>query len=174
VVRGAGECENSSEFTVLNSGGITISIDSKLDATCSTSSGEIVASSTGNSGNIQFKLDDGTLQSSGTFSGLASGNYTVHAVEVDTGCESTVNALISSGVSFNATVQNIMTTKCAISGCHVSGTGRSDLSILSNVQSNAAGIKSRTQSGSMPKTGSITQEQKDLIACWVDDGALNN
>ena len=115
-----------------------------------------------------------SLQSSGTFDGLAAGKYTVHAVETGTGCETSTEATVLSGVSFSADIQSIITAKCAVSGCHVSGTGRANFTDLSVIQSNATGIKNRTQSGNMPKNDTITEEQKDLIACWVDDGALNN
>ena len=47
--------------------------------------------------------------------------------------------------------------------------------VFSNIQSSASQIKSLTQSGAMPKNGSkLSQTQLDAIACWVDDGALNN
>jgi hypothetical protein len=68
-----------------------------------------------------------------------------------------------------------MANSCAISGCHDgSVSSLPNFSNLSVIQANASMIKSRTQSGNMPKTGSLTQNQIDLIACWVDDGALDN
>jgi len=35
-------------------------------------------------------------------------------------------------------------------------------------------IRSRTQSRSMPLIGSLTLEEIDAFACWIDDGALDN
>jgi hypothetical protein len=173
VARDANDCENNLSFTLDNTGGITISIDQTVNSTCDTSVGEIIASSSGGS-NVQFKLGGGNLQNSGTFSGLSAGKYTVHAIEDGTGCETTEDVTILSDVSFAASIQNIITTECAISGCHVSGTGRQDLTNLSTIQSNAADIRARTQSGNMPRNGTLTANQIQLIACWVDDGALNN
>lgn len=179
VVQDENECENTSSVTLLNTAGITISIDSQTDATCDTDIGEIVASSTGGTGSIQFKLEDGSLQSSGTFSGLAAGTYTVHAVESGSGCETTIDATILSGVSFSVSIQNIITSKCAISGCHNGDNGSNrNWTVFTNVQNSAANIKSRTNAGTMPPSnssaGALSQDQIDLIACWVDDGALNN
>jgi len=174
VVRDSNDCESTSSIVLNNVGGITISIDNTVNSMCGTSEGQIITSSTGGT-NIQFKLDDGSLQSSGTFTGLATGTYTVHAVEVSTGCSTSAEATILSGVSFAATIQNIITTKCAISGCHNGDNGSSrNWTVFANVQNNASNIKTRTQNRSMPQTGSLTQEQIDLIACWVDDGAMNN
>ena len=179
VVRDANECESSSDVFLQNTGGLTISIDSQTDATCEANVGEIVANSAGGSGNVQFRLEDGSLQASGIFSGLAPGKYTVQAVEDGTGCETGISVTIFSGVSFSASIQNIITTKCAISGCHNGDNGANrNWTVFSNVQRNAANIKSRTSSGSMPPSnsaaGGLSQTQIDLIACWVDDGAKDN
>ncbi|MCX8489943.1 MAG: 2-polyprenyl-6-methoxyphenol hydroxylase, partial [Cyclobacteriaceae bacterium] len=71
-------------------------------------------------------------------------------------------------------IKPIIDTNCAISGCHVSGGIRTDLSQLSVIQSSASSIKTRTGNKSMPIGRTLTQAQIDQIACWVDDGALNN
>jgi len=44
------------------------------------------------------------------------------------------------------------------------------------VQANADKIKQRTSDGSMPPPNNTepTPEEIQAIACWVDDGALNN
>ena len=63
---------------------------------------------------------------------------------------------------------------CAVSGCH-NGTQFPDFRSLSNIQQNKDQIRQRTQTGNMPPNGrSLTQQQIDLIACWIDDGALDN
>ena len=69
----------------------------------------------------------------------------------------------------------LLALKCAISGCHNGDNGASrNWTVKTNVLANASEIKSRTQSGDMPRTGSLSEEQKALIACWVDDGGLDN
>ncbi len=40
-------------------------------------------------------------------------------------------------------------------------------------KSNAA-IRVAIANGTMPKTGSLTTEQRSTILCWIDDGAVSN
>ena len=78
-------------------------------------------------------------------------------------------------ISFANQVKSIIDLNCAISGCHVAGTGRQNFTTLTTIQANAGGIKARTASGNMPRGGgSLTTEEKKLIADWVDQGAQNN
>ena len=77
-------------------------------------------------------------------------------------------------VSLSTHIVPIMDSKCAISGCHVTGVTFPDLTVNANVISSASQIRTRTQSGNMPKTGSLTQAEKDLIKNWVDQGSLDN
>ncbi len=60
------------------------------------------------------------------------------------------------------------------SDCHGMNSSIPNWEIFSEVQSNAALIKTKTRDRSMPKIGSLTQSQIDLITCWVDQGAKNN
>ena len=76
-------------------------------------------------------------------------------------------------VSYASDISPIISTNCAISGCHA-GSQFPDLRIFSNVQSNANTIKSLTQSRAMPKKGSLTPAEISLIGCWVDNGAPDN
>ena len=46
--------------------------------------------------------------------------------------------------------------------------------IFANVQGNAGQIKTLTGNRTMPAEGSLTQAEIDMIACWVDDGAVAN
>lgn len=80
-------------------------------------------------------------------------------------------------VTFFQNIKPLITTKCAISGCHLDNSGLPDFSQNAIIQSKAAGIKSRTASGNMPPSGSgitLTQQEIDDISCWVDDGAQIN
>ncbi|UCS93008.1 2-polyprenyl-6-methoxyphenol hydroxylase [Echinicola marina] len=74
-------------------------------------------------------------------------------------------------------VSTIIENNCAISGCHVAGTGRVDLTVTANIIQNANQIRNYTESGFMPEASSgltLTQAQKDDIYCWVANGAQNN
>jgi len=86
-------------------------------------------------------------------------------------------------VSFDVDIQPIIDSKCAIvgdGGCHNGGNGASlNWTVFSNFQSNATDVKDRiTRSpgadGKMPKIGTLTDEQIQLLVCWVDQGAKDN
>jgi len=172
TVKDAKSCVSTSSIEVLESGGITIDNVNTTNAGCKTSDGSVTVSASGGSGNYTYSLNGGAFQSSNTFSKLGAGTHTVTTKDTG-GCQKSAEATISSGVSYKLTVGTIISSKCAISGCHIGGP-RVDFTKFSNVQANADEIKSRTQSGNMPQKGSLSQSEKDQIACWVDDGALNN
>ena len=81
------------------------------------------------------------------------------------------------GTSFAQTIQPIINANCAISGCHVTGQQNPPLTTYEQVAANADRVKARTSNGTMPPTSSglsLTIEDIESIACWVDDGAPNN
>ena len=78
-----------------------------------------------------------------------------------------------SEVTYSMNIAQIIETNCAISGCHA-GTISPDFREFSTIQARAGRIRVRTQNRTMPKNGSLTQEEIDLIACWVDAGAPDN
>ena len=117
-----------------------------------------------------------------TFSNLKTGPYTFTVRDSETaGCIKTVNVLVKhgdSGTSFASDIKTILTTSCAISGCHNGDNGSTrNWDVFANVQKNASNIQMRTANKSMPPAGStaaLTANQIKLIACWVEDGAKNN
>ena len=81
-------------------------------------------------------------------------------------------------VSFQNEIKPILETNCIKSGCHNGdNVAVKNWSVFANVQAKAQEIKIRTGNKSMPRdiapTG-LPQEQIDLIACWVNQGAKNN
>lgn len=78
----------------------------------------------------------------------------------------------NTNVSYSSVIRPLIDQKCG--NCHLDGSQAPDLTNYSIIKANASKIKSLTQSGIMPQDGSLTQAQKDAIACWVDNGALNN
>jgi hypothetical protein len=177
TVKDLNACTNVLNVEILNPNS-TVSITNIeiIDSGCKESNGAITINAVG-IGTLSFVLDGGTAQSNNAFTGLGKGSYIV-VVSDDNGCELTRNVNLMTGISFNNQIKNIIGTNCAITGCHNGDIGSSrDWTVFSNVQSNASNIKSRTQSGNMPPANSgksLTPQQKDLIACWVDDGAINN
>jgi len=79
--------------------------------------------------------------------------------------------------SFSVDVNPIIQTTCATgSSCHGTGSinGPGALLTYSAIANAHADIRSAILSGLMPKTGSLTNAQKNTIICWIDNGALNN
>lgn len=80
-------------------------------------------------------------------------------------------------VSFQQDIQPIINTNCAIPGCHVSGSQFPDFSEKENIMDNAGEIRTRTRNRVMPPPSSgksLTDEQIQLISCWVNSGAQDN
>ncbi|MFY0654760.1 MAG: hypothetical protein JXQ96_22200 [Cyclobacteriaceae bacterium] len=153
---------------------VELQITESSNSACGSSDGSITVQGFGGDGQFGYKLNGGAFGASNVFEELSPGSYEI-TVEDGNGCSATESVELSSGVSYTNSIKSIIETDCAISGCHVSGTSRVDLTIFNNIAGNAAGIKSRTGSGDMPRGGrTLTQTQKDLIACWVNDGAQNN
>src|SRR4030095_15161757 len=79
--------------------------------------------------------------------------------------------------SFSVDVSPIIQSTCATgSSCHGTGSinGPGALTTYSAIANAHADIRSAILSGLMPKTGSLTNGQKNTIICWIDNGALNN
>jgi hypothetical protein len=165
--------EDSDPVVDCNLSNLAASISDQTNSACGSSDGSVTIAAAGGGGDYSYRVGTGSFNSSNTISSLSTGSHEV-TVKDNNDCETILTVSILSGVSYESSIKTIIDTNCATTGCHVAGTGRADFSTFNTVKSNAAGIKSRTQSGNMPKTGSITQEQKDLIACWVDDGVQNN
>lgn len=83
--------------------------------------------------------------------------------------------------SFVGDIRPIIETKCAISSCHNGDMGN-DLNwnnfAAFHARAASGEVKFRVTKGIMPPSnshgGPLTQEQIDAIACWSDQGALNN
>lgn len=84
-------------------------------------------------------------------------------------------------VSFATDIRPIIETKCAVSGCHNGDMGP-DLNWTNFDQFHARAesglIKYRVTNHIMPPSyspaGPLTQEQINTVACWADQGSLNN
>lgn len=78
--------------------------------------------------------------------------------------------------SFTADVSPIITSTCAVSGCHNAGSvnGPGALTNYTQIFNARAAIRTAVANGTMPKTGTITVAQKNAIICWIDAGGTNN
>ncbi len=143
---------------------------------CLESVGSLTVEAQGGNPEYQYRINQGEFQSAAEFSNLTPGDYTVTVQDAD-GCFAETTVRVASDVSFSNTIQDIISTNCAVTGCHVAGTNIPDFSVTENIIDEAARIKSRTEARTMPPSRSgrtLTDEQITQIACWVDDGAQNN
>jgi hypothetical protein len=83
-----------------------------------------------------------------------------------------------SGVTsrFAAEVAPIISSSCAVTGCHASGSGNGpgELLTYNQIFNARSSIRFAVVNRIMPKNTSLTDAQINLIACWIDGGAPNN
>ena len=180
-VRDKNDCENSIEVLLVIPGAdplhaTSISTD---DTECLTNNGIIEVTAGGGAPPYEYRIGTGAFSGVSIFNNLAPGNYSV-AIKDNTGCIFTKSAVVNKGdsqTSLSVDVEPIIQSKCAITNCH-NGSESPNLTTASAIIANATSIKSVTQSGQMLKAGSsagpLSDAQKALIACWVDEGAKNN
>ncbi len=168
----ANECSGQSQFVVLSKDGVIANAIASPSG-CNTMQGVLTVSAINGVAPYLYSLDNGAFQSSNEFIDLASGDHSVLVTDQN-GCSFVLQEAIPTGVSYSKSIDAIIMDNCAVTGCH-GGSQFPDFRIFENIQNNKDNIKTRTQNKSMPTGGgSLTQEQIDLIACWVDDGGLDN
>ena len=94
-----------------------------------------------------------------------------------TGCTYEQMDICSRPVSFASQIAPLVNTHCAISGCHVSGSPTGNFSMYDELKVRAENGKLRlfiSELRTMPPDGSITEEQRELINCWIEQGAEQN
>ena len=164
-------CERTLSVNVLNKEGVNVTLTS-TESGCKGTGGSVTAEAEGGEAPFLYKIESGAFQESNVFESLSHGEYTV-TVKDNTGCETNQKIKVLSGISFNDQIKPIIETSCAINNCH-NGNQFPDFRQFNNIQSNAAKIKELTGNRTMPDEGTLTQNQIDMIACWVDDGAPAN
>jgi hypothetical protein len=83
----------------------------------------------------------------------------------------------STPAKFSSDINPIIQSNCASSsGCHGIGSfnGPGALTTFNQIKNAASAIRSAVVSKRMPLGGSLTDAQIQSIACWADNGALNN
>ena len=174
-LRDANGCSSTIENVTIKAADFTFTADITADNSCLDSNGSVTIDITAGNPPYTYKLGNGSFSEVNTFSGLSTGNHSISVVD-NNGCGITLSVTVprgSSGVSWADEIRPIMENSCALSGCH-NGSSRPDLRKFENAKFYSKSIKSKTQDRSMPRDGVLTQQQIDLIACWVDDGALQN
>lgn len=153
-------------------GSLKVDVVSQTDSDCSQDIGSVEVRAVGGDGTYEFKLDAGSFQAGVSFDDLAAGEHLV-TVQDGMGCSASVSFTLASGVLFDQ-IQPIISTNCAVSGCHDGSTNQVDLRPAANIKNRATSIQSLTEDGSMPPdtaSTSLSANEIQLIGCWVDDGA---
>jgi len=83
----------------------------------------------------------------------------------------TVDTIAVDSISFASTVFPIIMQNCL--SCH-GGFQPPNLNTHGGIKANASLVKATTSNRSMPRGGSLTAEEIEKIAQWVDQGAKNN
>jgi hypothetical protein len=182
TVKDANSCTRTTTVDIASIGSTLAAIVENIqpNTDCSTGNGSFTITASQGGGGYQYKLGSGSFGTSNSFTALETGAYSV-TVKDAFNCEFTVNDIVISsntGVSYQTDIKPILEANCIKSGCHNGDNGAArNWSVFANVKAKATGIKTRTGNKSMPKdiapTG-LPQNQIDLIACWVDDGAIDN
>lgn len=177
TARNESGCETTLTVTIEEEASdLTVSSAVTTPSTCQESSGTLTVEVSGASASYQYRLNEGSFQSEAEFINLPSGEYSVLVQDAD-GCTSETTARVGSDITYSGKVQDIITTNCAVTNCHVSGQGIPDFSNKATVLERASGIKSRTTAKTMPPPSSgrsLTDDEIAQVACWVDGGAPDN
>jgi gliding motility-associated-like protein len=96
VVEDAAGCTASTQVTLTDIGGATISNVATTDPTCNGGSdGDITITATGGTSPLQYSIDNGvTFQAGNNFTGLPAGTYDI-VVEDGTGCQTTTQVTLT-------------------------------------------------------------------------------
>jgi hypothetical protein len=82
-----------------------------------------------------------------------------------------------SNPSYNSAISSIISSSCLNSSCHGSGSSNPNFTSYANLQPYLANGKFKKKvldERSMPKNGSLTDEQLTKIQCWADNNYPEN
>ena len=87
-----------------------------------------------------------------------------------------VNCSTVTNKAFAANISPLIQSRCAISGCHASGSGNGPGALITYTQISAAAtrIRASVAAGTMPQGSTLSTAEKNSIVCWIDGGAPNN
>ncbi|SMG13605.1 hypothetical protein SAMN05661096_00605 [Marivirga sericea] len=163
-------CTNTLDVEIKNQSGLNISVEAS-NSDCGSNSGGIVIIPEGGEPPYSFSLNNTDFQSEASFENLAAGEYTIFARDASA-CNVSQDVEIEASVSLSS-VEAIIQANCVTSSCH-GGNVNPDFRQAANITGNAGRIKSRTGGKTMPPSSSgksLTDQEIELIACWVDSGA---
>ena len=141
---------------------------------CSNNQGTIKVTPLGGIPPYKYQLGENNddYQSTGLWENLTTGRYSIW-VEDYNECFFGVYTYVTSGISYQSTIEPIIKNNCATSGCH-NGDVSIDLRSHAVIKANASKIKTMINDRSMPPNNSLLSSDIELITCWINDGTPNN
>jgi hypothetical protein len=176
VVTDANHCSASIDNISILAEDFSFTTSLQPNTSCLSGNGAVTVAVENTNPPYSFQLGSGNFGPNNVFTDLKHGNHLI-TVQDNSNCRVTLSVTIpkgQTGTSWANDIKPIMEKYCATSGCH-NGTSRStNFREYPSAKLYANSIKTKTRDRSMPFDGSLTQNQIDLISCWVDDGALQN
>ena len=175
-VQDANKCVASLDNIMILAEDFSFNTDILPNTSCLSGNGSVTVNIQSSNPPYSYKLGNGNFIPDNTFTGLASGNHTITVLD-NNNCSVNLTVTIPKGMtgtSWTNDIKPILEKKCATSGCHNGVSRSTDFREFSSAKTHAKSIKSKTQDRSMPFDDTLTQNQIDLIGCWVDDGAFQN
>ena len=176
VVKDANNCTASIDNITILAEDFSFTTTLQANTSCLSGNGSATVEVVSINPPYTYKLGAGNFSSENSFTGLASGSHTI-TVQDGNNCMVILSINVpqgTTGTSWANDIRPIMEKNCTMSGCHNGVSRSNDFREYNSAKAHAKSIKSKTQDKSMPFDGSLTQNEIDLIACWVDDGALQN
>lgn len=147
-----------------------------MEGTCGEPEGSLMVEASGGEAPYEYSLDGTSFISENQFQALEPGEYTLTVRDKD-GCTGETTAVVHSNISFSNTISTIISTNCAVSGCHDGSRSIPNFQVKENIFARAENIKNFTSAKTMPPPASgrsLTDAEIEQIACWVNDGAPDN
>lgn len=176
LVTDANNCTASVDNVTISAGDFSFTTILQPNTSCLSGNGSVVVEVVNNNPPYSYKLGAGDFTPNNSFTGLVSGTHVI-GVRDNNNCVVTLSIALPlgfTGTSWINDIKPLLETKCSISGCHNGVSRSNDFRQYNSAKSFAKSIKSKTQDRSMPFDGTLTQNEIKIIACWVDDGALQN
>ena len=174
IVRDKNSCSDTL-LVMLEAIGSQLSVSTTVqqDTDCFSGNGSVQLNASGGQEPYTYSFNHAPFSVENFYSGLEPSVY--HAVVRDNqACEFVLGVEVPhglTGITWENNVKAVFELQCSKSGCHVPGTGRIDFTNFENVMTYKQSIKTSVINRSMPFEGRLTQNEIDLIVCWVDDGA---
>jgi hypothetical protein len=176
VVRDANNCIKAIDNVTILAEDFSFTATFQPNTSCLAGNGSVTIDVVSTNPPYEFRLGNGSFSDVNTFSDLKTGSHLI-TVQDNNNCMVTLQITVPKGntaTSWANEVRPILEKNCAISGCHNGVSRVNDFRKFQDAKTYAADIKSMTQDRSMPFDGTLTQTEINLIACWVDDGAIQN